>query len=486
MNGPSLLRRLLSWLVLLHLLAIGLAIGISYVNFGRQLDAFNDEHMRRLAEAYAGSRTLSLPDRQLDAHDVFERGTPVVQIWDRRGRLLASSWRQLALPLQPTPGWQDVHTGASTKEAWRVYTAGASTDAPAIQIAQSEKFLRRVVARRAIGAALPVALMLPATLGLLLIVVWTTSRSLRQVAREVAAQDERRVSAMSRGRVPAEIAPLVGAYSGLVSRLQQAFSAQQRFAQDAAHELRSPIAAIGLQLQNLRDHIPAGEASLRFQRLEGGVARARHLIEQLLRMSAALQDDGAPHDAVDIASLLRESIAQHLPQADRRRIDLGLEGSGSVLVAAPAVELRSIFDNLIDNALRYSREGGVVDVRLRQLDDACIVEVVDDGPGMTDATLARAFDRFFRAPGTPGEGSGLGLAIARAAAERHGLRIGLLNRSEVEPGRSGLIARVHLPAGSGSPQTNEGLTRSSRPDSRVDDGDRKSRRHQIPTPTGSQ
>ncbi|MDM0029523.1 sensor histidine kinase [Variovorax saccharolyticus] len=460
MSGPSLLRRLLSWLVLLHLLAICLAIGISYVNFGRQLDAFNAEHMRRLAEAYVDSQTISLSDHQLDAQDVFERGTPVVQIWDSRGHLLASSWRQLSLPLQPMQGWQDVQTGESTKDAWRVYTASAGTDTPAVQIAQSEEFLLRVVARRAIGAALPVALMLPATLSLLLMAVWSTSRSLRQVAREVAAQDERSVSAMPQGRVPAEIATLVGAFSGLVSRLQQALSAQQRFAQDAAHELRSPITAIGLQLENLRDHIPAGEASHRFRRLEAGVARARHLIEQLLRMSTALQDDKAPHGMVDLASLLRESVAQHLPQADRRRIDLGLECCGSVLVAAPTVELHSIFDNLIDNALRYSREGGVVDVRLRHLGGTFVVEVVDDGPGMTETSLARAFDRFFRAPGAPSEGSGLGLAIARAAAERHGLHLGLQNRCDVEPGRDGLIARVDLPRASGSPKTNGGLTRS--------------------------
>ena len=448
MKRPSILRRLLGWLVLLHLLAVCAAVGISYLNFGRLLDAYNDEHMRRLAEAYLDNEGMPLQLRRIDAHEVFERGAPVVQIWDEQGRLKGSSWSELALPLQPQPGWHDLRGGASAPQAWRVYTSSVGTDGAVVQIAQSEGFLRRVVARRAISAAMPVALMLPLTLVLLLIVVWSTSRSLRQVARDVAAQDERSASALPPGRVPQEIAPLVEAFSGLVARLRSAFSAQQRFAQDAAHELRSPVAAIGLQLENLRAYVPAGEASRRFQRLEAGVARARHLIEQLLRVSLDSSNVGTTGETIDLASMLRESIAQHLPLADRRRIDLGFEGDATAMLCGPAVELRSVFDNLIDNALRYSHEGARVDVRLYGRRDKRVMDtldVVDDGPGMSDESMGRAFDRFFRAPGTPGQGSGLGLAIARAAAERNGLAIELLDRKAHEPGRSGLIARVHLP-----------------------------------------
>jgi signal transduction histidine kinase len=203
------------------------------------------------------------------------------------------------------------------------------------------------------------------------------------------------------------------------------------------------MAAIGLQIENLRAHIPAGEATERFVQLEAGVTRAQHLIEQLLSLSR--QD--APRramarEAVDIEVLLRESVSQLMVLADARQVDVGFEGSIAPVVFAPAAELRSVFDNLIDNALRYAPEGGVVDVKLHAVDGHGVVDVLDNGPGIPADAMARVFDRFFRVPGAAAGGSGLGLAIARTAAERNGLRIELSNR---EHGR-GLRARVHLPA----------------------------------------
>ncbi|MCY1378481.1 Adaptive-response sensory-kinase SasA [compost metagenome] len=127
--------------------------------------------------------------------------------------------------------------------------------------------------------------------------------------------------------------------------------------------------------------------------------------------------------------------------ADARRIDVGFEGLTAAVVHAPAAELRSVFDNLIDNALRYAPEGGVVDVRLHRVDGQAVVDVLDNGPGIPPTELERVFDRFFRVPGAAVGGSGLGLAIARTAAERHGLRIELRNRDD----GPGLRARVVLP-----------------------------------------
>ena len=206
----------------------------------------------------------------------------------------------------------------------------------------------------------------------------------------------------------------------------------------------------GLQIENLRAHVPAGEATERFNQLEAGVTRAQHLIEQLLHLSR--QDAprvGGANERVDIEVLLRDSVSQLMVLADARRVDIGFEGSIAPVVQAPAAELRSVFDNLIDNALRYAPEGGVVDVRLHEVDGHAVVDVLDNGPGIPASAIGRVFDRFFRVPGAPAGGSGLGLAIARTAAERHGLRIELRNRDEAEEGGSpGLLARVHLPAAS--------------------------------------
>jgi len=381
----------------------------------------------------------------MDGEAAFSRGAFIVQIWSPDGHTLrASSWPVLAVPLQSRAGFGDVSTGAHSQSSWRVFTAepGPRADQPRVQVLQNEDYRRRRALRRALLEGLPITLLLPLALLILWIIVSAASRSLRAVARDVASQDERSPTELSLARVPDEIAPLVGAFNNLLSRVRSAFATQRRFVQDAAHELRTPMAAIGLQIENLRAHVPAGEATERFNQLEAGVTRAQHLIEQLLHLSR--QDAprvGSASERVDIEVLLRDSVSQLMVLADARRVDIGFEGSIAAVVVAPVAELRSVFDNLIDNALRYAPEGGVVDVKLHQVEGHAVVDVLDNGPGIPQAAMGRVFDRFFRVPGAAAGGSGLGLAIARTAAERHGLRIELRNRAD----GPGLMARVHLP-----------------------------------------
>jgi two-component system OmpR family sensor kinase/two-component system sensor histidine kinase QseC len=263
------------------------------------------------------------------------------------------------------------------------------------------------------------------------------------VAQSAAAQDEHSIADLPLARVPEEIAPLVTSINALLARLREAFDSQRRFVQDAAHELRTPLTALYLQLENLRAHVPAGDASLRFSRLEGGIQRMRRLIEQLLQLSQQeAPSRPTPADLVDIDALLQDSVNELIVLADQRRIDIGYSGEASPSVRAHGAEVRSIFVNLIDNALRYTPVGGVVDVRLHELDHAAVVDVIDNGPGIPPQLLARAFDRFFRVPGSPVPGVGLGLAIAQGAAQRNGMHIELIARHDT----AGLIARVHLRA----------------------------------------
>ena len=143
----------------------------------------------------------------------------------------------------------------------------------------------------------------------LLFIVSAASRSLRAVARDVAARQEGDLADVAVARMPEEIAPLVTAFNSLLRRLRNALSTQRRFMQDAAHELRTPMAAIGLQIENLRAHVPAGDAAERFAQLESGVKRAQHLIEQLLRLSRQDAPATGARGPVDVAVLLRDSGA---------------------------------------------------------------------------------------------------------------------------------------------------------------------------------
>jgi two-component system, OmpR family, sensor kinase len=213
--------------------------------------------------------------------------------------------------------------------------------------------------------------------------------------------------------------------------------------QDAAHELRTPITAVALQLENVRGDMPAGACRQSLGQLEAGVSRAQRLVDQLLKLSrqeAPVMEACGP---VDLHAQLHESMNALIALADQRNIDLGLVAATGGGVSAPTVrcaagDLRSVLDNLIENALRYTPEGGVVDVRLVNDGGRTAVEVIDTGPGIPPDQLVRVFDRFFRVPGSQVRGSGLGLSIAQAAAQRCGLRILLRNRED----RSGLVARI--------------------------------------------
>lgn len=448
----SLRRQLWWWLVALHLAAMALTGLFSYQAYGRLIGIFMDEQMRLVADSYAaGAQAHRL--QPLASQKALAAGAFVVQIWSADGRtLLASSWPSLGLPLQTQPGFSTVDWRTEGDDRWRVYTTApadaaqqAPGDRPRVQVVQSASFRQQRATHRALLESLPIVLLLPVSLLMLWLIVAAGSRSLREVAREVAAQDERNPAGLPVTRVPEEIGPLVVAFNSLLARLRGALDTQRRFVQDAAHELRTPITAIGLQVENLRGLIPPGEAAQRFEQLEAGVRRAAHLTEQLLRLS---REDappaiagGAMAEDTDLAAVLRESVGQFMPLADRRRIDVGFDGPAGVRVPVPAAELRSIFDNLIDNAIRHAPEGSAVDVRLRGgAGRPVVVEVVDGGPGIPSELVGRVFDRFFRVPGAPAGGSGLGLAIAQSVGRRHGLQIELRNRED----GPGLVAQVRL------------------------------------------
>jgi two-component system OmpR family sensor kinase len=327
----SLRTQLLWWLITLHVVAAVLTAWFSFLAYGNLVHNALDDQMRLVAESYAGGDPVKTP-RQMDGEAAFSRGAFVVQIWSADGATLrASSWSALSVPLQPRAGFSDVNTGTHAQSNWRVFTAepGPRADQPRVQVLQNEDYRRRRALRRALLEGLPIALLLPVALLILWLIVSAASRSLRAVARDVASQDERSPTELSLARVPDEIAPLVGAFNNLLSRVRSAFATQRRFVQDAAHELRTPMAAIGLQIENLRAHVPAGEATERFNQLEAGVTRAQHLIEQLLHLSRqdAPSQRSAAGERVDIEVLLRESVSQLMVLADARRVDVGFEAA---------------------------------------------------------------------------------------------------------------------------------------------------------------
>jgi DNA-binding response OmpR family regulator len=324
-NGPmcSIRRAMMLWLVPLFLAVGTMAAVISYWSFSRMVNTFMDEQMQQLATALVDNQTIQ--PMPLDAERVLKWGAYVVQTYDPSGAKKVTSWPDLTLGLQSTAGFHDVeHEG----RGWRVYTLPAyQSGSHAVQVLQSDGFRAKLAAERAGAAVAPILLLLPLSMFALWVVARAMSRALQDIARQAAGQDEHTISELAVKNIPSEIAPMVSSFNSLLRRLRDAFATQRRFVQDAAHELRTPIAAIGLQMENMRHDMNCPAAEDRFAQLESGVRRAQRLVDQLLRLSRQ-EAAGADGPAiVDLRTQLRESMNTLIGLADQRNIDLGFVGT---------------------------------------------------------------------------------------------------------------------------------------------------------------
>lgn len=435
----SLRRALLLYLVPLFLLVGVASASFSYFSHGRMVSEFMDTQMQQLGQSISGREGAMMPP-PLSQERIEQWGTYIVQVWDNDGRLLKTSWPQLAAPLQQHPGFSDIEAGG---RQWRVYSSEPGTDGNRVQVLQCGSFRHKLAAQQAIASAVPVLILLPLAIFVLWSVARAVSMGVQDIGKKAESLDYNTLQPLPLDRVPHEIEPIVISFNSLLTRLRDTYAAKRRFVQDAAHELRTPLTALSLQLENLRSELPGGICKQSFAQLEGGVQRATRLVDQMLKMTRQEAEAVEVPTLVDLRAQVRESIGALIALADQRSIDLGVtgeEGGPPASLRCPPNDLRSVLDNLIENALRYTPEGGVVDVRVLNEKGRHAIEVIDTGPGIPPELIGRVFDRFFRVPGTNARGSGLGLAIAHSAAQRCGMRIMLRNRTD----RSGLVARVEV------------------------------------------
>jgi two-component system sensor histidine kinase TctE len=250
------------------------------------------------------------------------------------------------------------------------------------------------------------------------------------------------LSPIDEADAPDEVRPLIRSINDLMERLGTSMKSQQRFVADAAHQMRTPLAGLKMQAElALRERDLVGvQQSMR--QIATSADRASHLINQLLLLARADADAPPPMARVDLERLVQDQALEWVPRALEREIDLGFESGDRVCwIEGNVVLLQELVDNLIDNALRYSRPGGRVTVRVREERFEAVLEVEDNGIGIDESDRDLVFERFYRVLGTEAEGSGLGLAIVRGIAELHRGRVRLVPN----PAERGTIAHVAFP-----------------------------------------
>ena len=360
----------------------------------------------------------------------------VIQIWDLLGTRVYRSRAGLPTIDRAVLGYADVDLQG---EVWRVY--GLQTIDGVIQVAQPLRVRESFARASALRVVIPLLLLVPILGTAIVWVVRTGLRPLQRLAVEVQRRDVNSLDPVAAEHLPPEVAPLIQELNRLLARVQKAFATQRAFIADAAHELRSPLTAVRLQLQ-LLDRASSGAARTEARaELGAAVDRATHLIEQLLTLARA-EPGEAPVErrVVMLESVAAEAIADTHPFALARSIDLELQNDGQPRVLGDLAALRTLVRNLVDNAVRYTPEGGQVRVLTRATPSGATLAVIDNGPGIPREEHERAFDRFFRRAASPAGGTGLGLAIVKAIAEAHGATVSLND----EPG-GGLHVSVAFP-----------------------------------------
>jgi two-component system OmpR family sensor kinase/two-component system sensor histidine kinase QseC len=401
------------------LIVSALAMGaVTYRNVLVETQALFDYQLRQMALSLrdqgeiAPEQATTLADEQLDF---------VVQIWTSDGRSIYPPRLRTDLPTRALLGLADITVQGKT---WRTFSV--ATRERVIQVAQPLQIRQKLAAGAALRSIAPLLLIAPA---LALVVWWLAAQTLaplRRLAEGVGARDEQSLQPLPLEGLPVEVAPLVSALNGLLHRLGAALGAQRAFVSDAAHELRSPLTALKLQLQLLRRAPDDSARATAVEALNAGIDRAARLVEQLLALARA--EPGAPLPAigpVDLSDVVRAAVADTVPFAVSRGTVVELFADSPVRVTGDPAALEVLARNLTDNAVRYAPHGSRVTLRVFADGDAAVLQVDDAGPGIPPEERERVFDRFYRHASRGEAGTGLGLAIVRSVAARHNASVAL-------------------------------------------------------------
>jgi two-component system OmpR family sensor kinase len=390
----SIRRTLLVWL-LLGLVAVAVLASVAtYFDTRREIGELFDLQLKQLA--YSTRIDDLLRGRQPSiAGPGADRATGVseivTQIWDRDGVLVYYSRPGTGLPVPATEGYSNVirdgHGVArvharrrAARVAGRPRAGRAARDRRAIGIAYAA----------AAGCADPV----PGRAHLVRSRPWPAPARKRCRAQWPSASPTPWRRSPETG-LPEELRPLAGSLNALLARLDDALNAQRRFTADAAHELRTPLAALKLQVELVERAPDDGARGAALAELEEGVDRASHLVEQLLAM-ARLEPEALARNFgdCDLVAIAKDVIVSRATLAADRKIDLGLARSATVRARGDAASLSMLLANLLDNALRYTPEGGRIDVAIDDDAGHAILSVADTGPGIPASERERVFDRF--------------------------------------------------------------------------------------------
>ncbi|MBK9703495.1 MAG: sensor histidine kinase N-terminal domain-containing protein [Betaproteobacteria bacterium] len=420
---------------------IGAAV-FAYRDARHEADELLDGYLAQSAALIVTQAGGDLDDLEVEHAPQLHRYARRVafQIWDDGKTLRTHSVNAPDRRLSPrTEGFDEVEVNGQT---WRVFSSYDPQRKILVQVGEVRSARDAIAGAVAQGLAAPLIVALPVLGVLLWIAVTLGLAPLQAMGRAVARRDPANLAPLDVGSPPREVAPLVASLNSLFERVRASMEHERRFTADAAHELRTPVAALRAQAEVA---LAAADETQRRHALEGVIAgcdRVAHLIGQLLTL-ARLDPAGtiSPLGTADLAVVAREVAATHAQAALDRGLELSVEAPVAAIVAVEPALLQILLRNLVDNAVRYAAGQGH-EIRIEVTAGDCpVCRVVDDGPGIPPEERARLGERFHRREGTGEQGSGLGLSIVRRIADLCAATVAF----ETAPAGHGLCVTVHFP-----------------------------------------
>jgi two-component system sensor histidine kinase QseC len=417
----SLRRRLLGLLLGGVAAAWLVTMVFSYIDAHHQVDKLFDA---QLAQAAQTLLALASHDEGDDIDDLGDAGHKNqrrlrFQIWRADGKLLMRSKNAPKTALTATDGFSETR---DRKDRWRHYSQWNDDHSLQVQVSENHHIRDELIAHIAWR------LLFPALFGLPLIGlwVWVATRqglsSLDGIARQIASRAPQQLQPLTPAAAPEEIRTILEALNGLFQRVETALETERRFTADAAHELRTPLAALQAQVQVALRARDSSERDRSLAQLQSGLTRASHLVDQMLQLARLDPESGLPDpQPVDLAVLAEAVCADLGHQILDKDLDFALAAAPGCIVTGQAEWLRVLIRNLIDNAIRYTPTGGSLRVQVAVANGQSRLSVSDSGPGIPAGDREAVLRRFHRLNrGEHPTGSGLGLAIVARIAELHG------------------------------------------------------------------
>ncbi len=422
---------------------IAVSIGAWY-EATAEADMLFDQHLGEFAALMAG--LVSENATQEIAEHLEQPGfipSITTQVWSREGQLL---FRTGDAPLQRLSAIEDgLSDSVSGGRQWRVSSKWDASRSYLVQVAETVETRAGIKRELASHFLIPIVAALPLLAGALIWLIGANLAPLSRLAESISQRSPERLDAIPLAGVPQELLPILEQLNRLFTRVGQSFEKEKRFTADAAHELRTPLAAMRTHAQVARNSEEGAQRDRSLDCLIEASERTTRLVEQLLTMARVdATAMGERFVAVDLREVAAAAIGMEAPLAIAKPVDLVLEEGSAARVQGNPVLLTALLRNLIDNAARYSPAGTSVVVSTKLEGGAVVLEVADSGPGIAVAERARMLERFTRIEDTQGTGSGLGLSIVARIAELHNAHL------ELDDGSAGIGLCVRITFSGGS------------------------------------